>query len=106
MKIVTFVTLQTYGILKLKFLDAKGNPTQAPEGGTLRYRTNITKPRKGSLSMAKKAKWKPKEKIYVVTGIAPRQKIVCPPRRYWIKVWFKKGRKRFYAFFKKKLNCI
>lgn len=105
MTIVTFVTLQTYGILKLKFTDRKGNATKAPDGGTIKYHTNITKPRKGSLPMSQ-AKWKPADKVYVFTNVAPRQRYVCPPRVYWIRVWFKAGRKRFTAYKKIKFNCL
>ena len=105
LKIKTFVTLQTYGILKIQFQDRKGNATKAPDGGTVTYRTNITKPRKGTLPMTK-AKWKAGEKVYVFTGLAPRQRYVCPPRAYWIRVWFKAGRKRFTAFKRFKFNCL
>jgi hypothetical protein len=105
MKIVAFLTLETYGILKLQFLDAKDNPTKAPEGGEITYTTSITKPRKGTLPMTK-AKWKPADKLYVFVGLAPRQRTVCPPRSYWIRVHFKAGRKRFSAYHHEKFNCL
>jgi len=105
MKVLAFVTGQTYGILKIQFLDAKGTPTKAPDGGTMTYRTNVTKPRKGGKPMTA-AKWKPKDKVYVFTGLAPRQRYVCPPRSYWIRVWVKVGRKRFSAFKRTKFNCL
>ena len=105
MKVITFVTLQTQGILKLQFLDAANKPTKAPEGGEITYRTNITKPRTGKISMTQ-AKWKPKEKLYVFQRINPRQRYVCPPRTYWIRVNFKAGRKRFSAYKNTKFNCL
>lgn len=105
MKILNFVTLMNYGILKLQFQDRNGKATKAPAGGEITYRTNVTKPRKGKLPMTL-AKWKAGDKVYVFTKVAPRQRYVCPPRTYWIRVHFKAGRKRFSAYFKKKFACI
>lgn len=105
MKVVEFVTLETAGILKLQFHDKAGKPTQAPEGGEISYTTNITNPRKGTATMAK-ARWDKEEQLYVVSGLAPRQRIVCPPRSYFIRVNFKAGKKRFSANKTTKLNCI
>jgi len=104
-KVLTFVTLQTAGVLKIQWRDRKGNPTKGPTDGTLTYRTNITRPRKGSMPLSR-GKWKPKEKTVVFMGIAPRQRYVCPPRSYWIRVTIKVGRKRYHAFKRTKLNCI
>lgn len=105
MKVIEFVTLETQGILRFQFLDRKGNATEAPEGGELNYTTSITKPRKGSLPMSK-AIWKPKEKEYVLTGLAQRQQYVCPPRSYTINVHFKAGKRQMRASLTTKINCI
>lgn len=104
-KVLTFVTLQTAGVLKIQWQDRKGNPTKGPTDGTLTYRTNITHPRKGTLPLSR-GKWKPKQKTVVFMGIAPRQRYVCPPRSYWIRVNIKVGRKHYHAFKRTKLNCI
>lgn len=104
-KVLTFVTLQTAGVLKIQWQDRKGNPTKGPTDGTLTYRTNITRPRKGTLPLSR-GKWKPKQKAVVFMGLAPRQRYVCPPRTYWIRVSIKVGRKRYRAFKRTKLNCI
>lgn len=104
MKVTQFDTLETAGIVQFQFLDKAGNPTKAPEGGEIAYTTNITNPRKGTLSMAN-ARFKAEEKIYVLTGVAPRQRIVCPPRAYTITLTFKAGKTKFTASLTTKLLC-
>ena len=105
MKILKFVTLRSTGILYIQFLDKAKNPTKAPPGGSIKFRTNITKPRKGTRSMTK-AKWKESKKGYVFVKLPIRQKIVCPPRSYWIRVNFSAGKKRFRAYWRKKFPCL
>ena len=105
MKVLRFVTLRSVSILYLQFLDKDKNPTKAPPGGTIKFATNITKPRKGTRSMSK-AKWKDSKKAYVFVKLPIRQKYVCPPRSYWIRVNFKAGRKRFRAFKRTKFPCL
>jgi hypothetical protein len=104
MKVVQFDTLETAGIVQFQFLDKAGTPTKAPEGGEISYTTNITKPRKGTLSMAD-AKWKEEEKRYVLTGVAPRQRIVCPPRAYTITLTFKAGKTKMTSSLTTKFLC-
>ena len=105
MKILLFASLTTRAILKLQFQDRKGNATTAPDGGTISFTTNVTKPRRGKKPMTQ-AVHKPKKGYYVFTNLPPRRKHICPPRWYWIRVFFKAGRKRFRAYFRKKFNCI
>ncbi|MFH2009692.1 MAG: hypothetical protein ABI333_24070 [bacterium] len=105
MKILAFHTLESVGILKFQFLDKKKRPTKAPEGGTVKYSTNITKPRTGKFAMTD-AKWKESEECYVYVRVPRRQKIVCPPRAYWIRIHFQAGKKRFSAFKSTKFPCL
>jgi hypothetical protein len=105
MKILRFVTLRSVSILYLQFLDKKKRPTKAPDGGSITFATNVTKPRKGKRSMSK-AKWKESKKAYVFVKLPIRQKWVCPPRSYWIRVNFKAGKKRFRAFKRQKFPCL
>ena len=105
MKILRFVTMRSTSILKIQFLDKDGNPTKAPPGGTVKFRTNVTKPRSGTRSMTT-AKWKKSDKSYVFIKLPIRQKWVCPPRSYWIRVNFRAGKKRFRAFKRQKFPCL
>ena len=105
MKIMAFHTLESVGIVKFQFLDKNKRPTKTPEGGTVKFRTNITKPRTGSFPMTK-VKWKKSQECYVFVRLPRRQKYVCPPRFYWIRLYFKAGRKRFNAYKRTKFPCL
>jgi hypothetical protein len=106
MKVTRFVTLRSQSILYIQFLDKKKIPTKAPAGGRIKWSTNITKPRKGTNDMST-AKWKESKKSYVFVRLPIRQKWVCPPRSYWIRVHFYVGkRRRFSAFKRTKFPCL
>ncbi len=105
MKVTRFVTLRSTSILYIQFLDKDKNPTKAPDGGRIRWSTNITKPRKGARDMST-AKWKESKKAYVFVSLPIRQKWVCPPRSYWIRVHFYVGKRRKFSGFKRtKFPC-
>ncbi len=106
MKVLKFVTLRSTSILYVQFLDKDKNPTKAPAGGRIKWSTNITKPRKGKRDMST-AKWKESKKAYVFVRLPVRQKIVCPPRSYWVRVHFYIGKKRKFSAFKRtKFPCL
>jgi len=105
MKVTRFVTLRSVSILYIQFLDKDKNPTKAPAGGRIKWSTNITKPRKGSADMST-AKWKASKKAYVFVRLPIRQKYVCPPRSYWVRVNFYVGKRRKFSAFKRtKFPC-
>lgn len=105
MKVTRFVTLRSVSILYIQFLDKDKNPTKAPAGGKIKWSTNITKPRRGSRDMSE-AKWKDSKQAYVFVRLPIRQKWVCPPRSYWIRVHFYLGKRRKWSAFKRtKFPC-
>jgi hypothetical protein len=105
-KVTRFVTLRSVSILYIQFLDKKKNPTKAPEGGRITWSSNVTKPRKGTADMSE-AKWKESQQAYVFAKLPIRQKWVCPPRAYWVRVSFYVGKKRrFTAILRQKFPCL
>lgn len=105
MKVTRFVTLRSVSILYIQFLDKDKIPTKAPAGGKIKWSTNITKPRKGTAEMST-AKWKETKQAYVFVRLPIRQKWVCPPRSYWIRVHFYVGKRRKFSAFKRtKFPC-
>jgi len=106
MKVTRFVTLRSTSILYIQFLDKDKNPTKAPDGGKIKWSTNITKPRRGTREMST-AKWKESKQCYVFLRLPIRQKWVCPPRSYWVRVHFYVGKRRKFSGFKRtKFPCL
>jgi hypothetical protein len=106
MKATRFVTLRSVSILYIQFYDKKKNPTKAPAGGRITWSSNVTKPRKGKADMSE-AKWKESQEAYVFVKLPIRQKWVCPPRNYWIRVTFFVGKKRrFTSILRQKFPCL
>lgn len=106
MKVTKFVTLRSTSILYIQFLDKDKNPTKAPAGGRIRWSSNVTKPRKGKRDMST-AKWKESKSSYVFVRLPIRQKWVCPPRSYWVRVHFYIGKRRKFSAFKRtKFPCL
>jgi len=105
MKVTRFVVLRSMSILYIQFLDKNKNPTKAPDGGMIKWSSNVTKPRKGTRDMST-AKWKEDKKAYVFTQLPIRQKWVCPPRSFTVRVNFFVGKRRkFSGFLRTKFPC-